>query len=419
MRILHFADLHLGVESYGRIDPQTGLSSRLGDFLTTFDEVVEYALGGDGGREFEKGERIDLVLFCGDAYKSREPSQTHQREFARRIWKLASSGIPVFLLTGNHDLPNAIGRATTMEIFRTLEIENVIVANTPGTYRVETKDGPLQVVALPWARKSALLSREETKSLTFDEVNERLERILTERLMAEVDALDRSLPAILAAHVSVSNATLGSERGMIMGHDYVLLQSNVANPIFDYIALGHIHKKQVLSENPPVVYAGSLERIDFSEEEDEKGFYVVEIGQERPVSFEFHPVKARRFLTIKVNVGAQEPDPTQAVLKAIAKHEIKDAVVRVQVAIPERLEGLLHEGEIRKALKDAHFIAAIARDVARERRPRIAGFFAEQMTPMQALEVYLNSKSTPTERIKELLEYGERLIEESKSKEES
>ena len=408
MKILHFADLHLGVENYGRIDPETGLSSRLGDFLSAFDEVVAYALNND----------IDLVLFCGDAYKSREPSQTHQREFARRIWRLASGGIPVFLLIGNHDLPNAIGRATTMEIFRTLEIENVIVANAPGNYRVQTKAGPIQVVALPWARRSALLSREETKNLTFDELNERLERILTERLIMEVEGLDRSLPAILAAHVSLSNAKSGSERGMIMGHDYMLLPSIVANPAFDYVALGHIHKRQVLSESPPVVYPGSLQRIDFSEEEDEKGFYVVDIGQEREVSFDFHPVKARRFLTIKVNVGPQEAVPTQAVLKAIARHQIEDAIVRVQVAIPERLEGLLEEAEIRKALRDAHFIAAIARDVARERRPRMAGWSAEGITPLQALEVYLNSKSTSPERIKQLLEYGERLIQESRSLEE-
>jgi len=104
MRIVHFADLHLGVENYGRIDPQTGLSTRLGDFLSAFDEVVDYALK----------ENVDLVLFCGDAYKSREPSQTHQREFAKRIWRLASNDVPVFLLIGNHDLPNAIGRATSI-----------------------------------------------------------------------------------------------------------------------------------------------------------------------------------------------------------------------------------------------------------------------------------------------------------------
>ncbi len=85
MRILHFADLHLGVENYsGGNNPETGLSWRFHDFLAALDEVVVYALNN----------AVDLVLFCGDAYKSRDPSQTHQREFARRIWELASAGIP-------------------------------------------------------------------------------------------------------------------------------------------------------------------------------------------------------------------------------------------------------------------------------------------------------------------------------------
>ena len=113
MKILHFADLHLGVENYGHIDPTTGLSSRFHDFLSALDQIVDYALEN----------KVDLVLFCGDAYKSREPSQTQQREFARRINRLSSNGIPIFLLVGNHDLPNAISKATTTEIFDTLAIK--------------------------------------------------------------------------------------------------------------------------------------------------------------------------------------------------------------------------------------------------------------------------------------------------------
>ena len=72
MRILHFSDLHIGVENYGRIDPTTGLSTRLGDFLAALDQVVDFALEND----------VDLVLLAGDVYKGRDPSQTHQREFA-------------------------------------------------------------------------------------------------------------------------------------------------------------------------------------------------------------------------------------------------------------------------------------------------------------------------------------------------
>jgi exonuclease SbcD len=403
VKILHFADLHLGVENYsGGINPETGLSWRLHDFLSAFDEVVDHALNND----------IDLVLFCGDAYKSREPSQTHQREFALRIWKLSSAGIPVFLLTGNHDLPNAIGRATTMEIFKTLQVENVTVASKPGTYLIDTGAGPLQIVALPWARRSALLSREDTKNLTIDEVNQRLQTILTERLQQEAAALDRGLPAVLAAHAYLSSAQIGSERGMIMGNDYVLLQSNVARPEFDYVAMGHIHKKQVLGESPPVVYPGSLQRIDFSEENDEKGYFVVDIDSDRGVSFEFQPVNARRFVTIKVDVGEHETDPTRSVIDTIAGHEIKDAVVRVQITIPEQLTPLLNDGEVRRALQDAHAVAAISRDVAREHRLRMPISSAEGLEPLEALKKYLELKK-PAVPVESLLEYGQRLIGES------
>ena len=107
MRILHFSDLHIGVENYGRIDPETGLSTRLGDFLDSLDQVVEFALN----------EGVDLVLLAGDAYKGRDPTQTHQREFAKRLNRLSQAGIPTFLLVGNHDLPAASSRATAVDIF--------------------------------------------------------------------------------------------------------------------------------------------------------------------------------------------------------------------------------------------------------------------------------------------------------------
>src|SRR4030066_1093820 len=149
MRILHFADLHLGVETYGVVDAATGLSTRLIDVLKALDAVVEYALGND----------VDLVLFCGDAYKNRDPSQTHQREFAKRLRRLSERGIPVFLLVGNHDLPNAIGRATAVEIFDTLAVSHIYVGNRPAVHRIPTNRGNVQVVALPWLRRSALLSR--------------------------------------------------------------------------------------------------------------------------------------------------------------------------------------------------------------------------------------------------------------------
>jgi len=408
MKIIHFADLHLGVENYGRIDPATGLSSRLNDFLAALDQLVDYALEN----------RVDLVLFCGDAYKTREPTQTQQRELARRINRLATGNIPVFLLVGNHDMPNASFRATTTEIFDTLAVKNIYVSsNRPDIYKVPTASGTVQVVAVPWLRRSTLLSREDTKNLNLEQVTRRMQEALTQVITGKAAALEPTLPAILAAHVWVTGARVGSESLMSIGQEPAVLLSNIALPAFDYVALGHIHKHQVLSENPPVVYAGSLERVDFGEEKDEKGFYVVDIQPDpttgkRNVSFEFHPVKARRFLTINVAPEADDLDPTTTVLRAIAGQEtsVRDAVVRLNISLPSSIEGQLRNNEIREALKDAHH-STIAREVQRETRLRLGDRNAEEITPLAALKAWLESQNIPPERQKVLMEYGEKLIE--------
>ncbi|MDD5126567.1 MAG: exonuclease SbcCD subunit D [Dehalococcoidales bacterium] len=407
MKILHFADLHLGVETYGRTDPGTGLSTRILDCLAALDYLVDYAIA----------EHVDLVLFCGDAYKTREPNQTHQREFAKRINKLSAANIPTLLLTGNHDLHNAVGRATSTEIFDTLAVKNIHVANKPDIYQIPTASGTVQIAALPWLRRSVLIGKEETKNLTLEQLNRRAEEILTGIVASHAAKLDPSLPAVLAAHVWVTGGQAGTEKNMTIGQEHTLLLSNVALSAFDYVALGHLHRHQILKEKPPVVYAGSLYRLDFGDEKDEKGFYIVEIDPaQRQTRAEFHPVPDRRFLTINVAIAADEADPTAAVLRAVAEkgNNVKDSILRLNITLPASLEGQLRDNEIRSALKDAHY-AAVAREVQREVRARLGNFTAEELTPLEALQKYLEAKSVPPERAKVLLEYGEKLIGGQKS----
>ncbi|MFC2056123.1 exonuclease SbcCD subunit D [Chloroflexota bacterium] len=343
-----------------------------------------------------------------------------QREFAQRINRLSTNGIPIFLLVGNHDLPNAIGKATTTEIFHTLAIKNVYVSNRPDIYQIETRSGTIQIASLPWLRRSALLSREETKNLNFEQINQKLQQTLTSVVAAHAAKLDPGLPSILAAHVWVFGARVGSESLMAIGQEHKLLPGNVANPAFDYIALGHIHKHQVLLENPPTVYSGSLERIDFGEEEDEKGFYLVEIEQDkessnRRVSFDFHPVIGRPFRTINVNIEAEDADPTSTVLRAIyagGEDKVRDSIVRLQISLPAELEGQTRDNDIRDALKEAYYFTT-AKDIRREARLRLGKTGAEEIVPIEALEKYLAAREPPIppDRVKILLEYGERLIQ--------
>ncbi len=410
MKIIHFADLHLGVESYGRIDPATGLSSRFLEFLSALDQLIDFALKN----------KVDLVLFCGDAYKSRDPSQTQQREFARRISRLSSGGIPTFLLIGNHDLHNAIGRATTTEIFDTLAVKSVYVANRPYVYKIDTPSGIIQIISLPWLRRSALLSREDTKNLGFDQINQKMQEVLTGIINTKAKELDPKLPSVLAAHVWVSGARVGSEKSLTISQEHVLMLSNIANLTFDYIALGHIHKHQVLSSSPPVVYAGSLGRLDFSDEGDDKGFYLVEIESDaetgkRQTTFKFQPINGRRLITINVGLELADTDPTATVLKAIAEKEkgVSDAIVRLLISLPQELEGQIRDSDIRNALAPAHYYT-IAKDIKRESRLRLGDRSAEEITPAQALKAYLEATKVSPERTKPLLEYGARLIEEER-----
>jgi exonuclease SbcD len=409
MRIVHFADLHIGVEQYGRFDPRTGFSTRFRDFLGALDELVDYAIETS----------VDLVLFAGDAYKTREPTQTQQREFARRVYRLAKSGIPIFLLVGNHDLPKADWRASALEIFDVLSIDLVTVADQLTTYRIDTKAGPLQIVAVPWPNVSRFLASEDQRRLSVDEINQTVSKIIANAIRANADTLDPNLPAILTAHISMPPDRIreASERWMTVGSHPLLLRSDLSPDRFDYVALGHHHAYQVIGRNPYIIYPGSMQRVDFGEERDPKGFVVVDIdpaappGQRVRAEPEFHPVHARRFLTIQVRPKLE--DPTAEVLSAIAAAEIADAVVRVEIELSATQDRLLQEAAVRKALSEAHVVAGIRRNVQQGVRRRLPHTDrVEVLAPLEALRLFLEEQNTPADRREVLLAHAQRLIEE-------
>jgi len=400
VKVLHFADLHLGVENYGRPDPATGLHTRLLDFLRSFDELLEYAMA----------EPVDLVLFAGDAYKNRDPNPTHQREFARRIHRLASADIPVFLLIGNHDIPRTAGRANTLDIFATLEVPNVYVCRRPATYQIPTRAGPVQIVGLPWIVRSHLLSREEHKALSLSEIEEltlsKVENILDKQL----EGLNPDLPTILAVHGAVQGATYGSERSVMLGQELVLPLGLVKKAAFDYVALGHIHRHQVLRQKqPPIVYAGSVDRIDFGEEKEAKGFVLADVERGKAQYKFVELASTRRFVTIEVQADGAEP--MAQVQEAIAAHDIREAVVRLIIHTTMEKNRLLHDNEIHKLLSEAFKVATVVRDVERVSRLRLGSDQTiEQMTPLEVLERYLQVRQGPKERIEKLLEYAQRVM---------
>ena len=171
MRLVHFADLHVGMENYGRMDPATGTSSRVRDFLERLDEVIDYALE----------HQADVAVFAGDAFKNRDPDPTQQREFAQRIKRLADA-MPTLLLVGNHDMPGMAARASAVDIFQALAVPGVIVGHKAGAQVVETGPGPVFLAWMPYPMRNRLLAREEHQGKTIDELELALRQTVSDIL---------------------------------------------------------------------------------------------------------------------------------------------------------------------------------------------------------------------------------------------
>lgn len=403
IKLLHLADIHIGMENYGRLDSQSGLNSRVVDFLRRMSQAIDVALERE----------VDVCIFAGDAYKNQRPNPTFQREFSRRIKRLADHDVPVILLVGNHDMATADRAASSLDIFGVLDVPGVIVADREEVHQIVCRRGqPLQVATVPYPQRSRLLAHDTFKNMTLEDLDLALGEIMHQNLtdLAAQVMEKPDLPAVLTAHLSVSEAKQGSEQSVMIGRDIVVLKSLLANPAWDYVALGHIHKHQTLNkdQHPPIVYPGSLERIDFGEEGESKGFVLVELerGQSR---WEFVPVKARPFITIRIDVTTSS-DPMTQILDELDDHTVDGSVVRVIIKATEEQEAVLDDKPIRQALRSANYIASIVRDIDRAQRHRLGGMSAEELTPREVLELYLDSKGTPDKRRAELLRYADAIF---------
>ncbi|MEL6403102.1 MAG: exonuclease SbcCD subunit D [Chloroflexota bacterium] len=406
IRVLHFADVHIGMENYGKTDPKTGLSSRVVDFLRRMDEMVEYAQMND----------VDLVIFAGDAFKTRSPNPTFQREFAWRIQDLAELA-PVVMLVGNHDLsPNAL-KASSIEIYDTLRVKNVIIADDYDVHEIETKRGRVVVGAAPYPIRSRLMQELDDTGRTIKETDKLLAEALGGIMRDLADKADSlagdDTPRILTGHFTVHGAVVGSERNVMLGRDVQISLSLLADTRWDYVALGHIHKYQNLTHDrddmPDVVYSGSIERIDFGEESDPKGFCWVELARNE-TSYEYVRVQARPMVTLRIDCTA-ETYPTRKVVGTIRGVELQDAIVRLLIDLTPETNASLHDGYVRGALYEAgvFHIAGIKRDIERPDRARL-GTNPEGLTHEELLEKYLVSREIAPERRTILLEKAREIM---------
>ncbi|MEW6181253.1 MAG: exonuclease subunit SbcD [Chloroflexota bacterium] len=415
LRILHFADAHIDIANFGRHDPQTGLPLRVLDFLKALDTIVETAIN----------EKVDLVLFAGDAYKDRTPAPTFQREWGRRIIRLSRAGIPCVLLIGNHDLSPALGRAHALQEYQTLEVENVLVIDRPRLLHPHDLFGlPLQMMAIPWISRSTLMAHLQISAVEPRKIHEEIENRLQEIVQGWFKEVDPHLPTVLAAHATVQGAQYGKERSIMLGNDLVLPGSLVRDARLDYVALGHIHLRQNLNEggHPPVVYPGSIERVDFGEADDRK-YFVIAAVQKGKTELDWRELHGRRFVDRHVNLKdlaqhspASMPPVMDHILKVLpAREELEGAIVRLVIDYPRDWEALIDEARLRRHAELAFEFQLVRRPhmAARGRISEIENIAAR--SPLELLEIYWETKGEPAEHIEELKKLAEQIIYQTES----
>jgi exonuclease SbcD len=410
-RILHFADAHIDIANYGKRDPETGLPIRILDFLASLDEIIDTAIK----------EEVDCVLFAGDAYKDRNPAPTFQREWGSRIMRLFQAGIPTILLVGNHDISPSIGRAHAMTEFTTLQVPGIRIIDQPcflsredmSELCSEGKSLEMQLIALPWISRSGMAAALDLQTRDINLIYQEMSRKLSEDLNTWLKDADPDLPTILVAHASVEGATFGGERTVTLGKDLVLPRSLVGDPRLDYTALGHIHKQQDLNqgEHPPIIYPGSIERVDFGEAEDDKYFVIADVNKGK-TKIEWRQLEnIRTFVDRSLKLKSKDKI-TEQVRKALpSPTQLKDAVVRLVLEYPRAWDPLIDETAIRDLVKDSfefHFVKQPQTE-PRIRLPKNKAIGT--LSPQELLDQYWQVSQTPKDEIKTLNELASEILQ--------
>ncbi|MGZ4625009.1 MAG: exonuclease SbcCD subunit D [Kineosporiaceae bacterium] len=254
MRILHTSDWHLG-RSFHRVD-------LLGEQAAVLDHLVGVV----------RAERVDVVLVAGDVYDRALPGVDVVALLDEALGRLASTGAAVVLSSGNHDSARRLGFAA-----RLLERSGVHVRTDPARcgepVLLDDAWGPVAIYPVPYL-EPALVG--PVLGLPAGAGHEEALGAAVSAIRGDLAARPAGTRSVVAAHAFVvGGEPSDSERDISVG-GVGAVPAGVFDGV-DYVALGHLHGRQRLSDR--VRYAGSPLAYSFSERAQTKGSWLVELGR--------------------------------------------------------------------------------------------------------------------------------------------
>jgi len=262
VRFIHTADLHLDTPFKGLTRWNSDLSKKLKDAtFRSFKNIIDLC----------SDKKVDFLIISGDIFDSENKSLAAQLRFFSELKSLSGKGIPVYFTCGNHDPLNSW--------MDTIDLpENVI--------RFDSYVGQFHTF------KKEDIAIADIHGISFNE------KAINRNLAVDFKLTPNPAPISIA----ILHGTVGSP-GPHENYAPFSIE-NVAGKGFDYWALGHIHKKRIVSaSNPTILYPGNPQGRDFGES-GEKGCYLVEISEGNDPVLEFIPSQVIRFEILEIDLSA-------------------------------------------------------------------------------------------------------------------
>jgi exonuclease SbcD len=374
MKFLHTSDWHIGKSLKGR--------SRLDDQSTVLAEIVRVA----------HDQEVDAVLVAGDVYDSAAPSAEAQRLAVHALMRLRDTGAQVIVIAGNHDHPRMFeayrplmaGVGITMVGMPRAAAKGGVVA-----FQARGTGEQVRVALLPFVSQRFAVRAAELVSDSPADQSAKYDQMIRDTLASLARGFEDNAVNLVLAHLTVTNGKFGGgERQAQSIFDYHV-PATAFPADANYVALGHLHRRQTMPAPVPVEYCGSPLAVDFGEEEYIPVVRVVETTVGLPAKGVDIPLTAgRRLRTVRGTVG----ELTERAA------EYGDAYLRVWVREPARAglreqvqEALPNALEVRI---DPEFAAAANAD--RPKRPS-AG-----RGPAELFREYLGTQNIADERVEVL-----------------
>jgi len=293
VKFIHTSDFHLSK------------NLRLQDYVKSLTQIRDFAITN----------KVEFVIVSGDIYDKHTPDNEARVVFKQWLYDLMKANIFIFILLGTHDEANVAHALQDINIYG---FKNIVLMDKVDIYNVDWNGCKLSFLAVPHVSKGKVSNPQQ---YIIEKIQELKGKLTEDRFN------------IFTGHFTTTGALNSSGYSLDKFDEVVVPKELLIDTIFNYVALGHIHKEQTLCMEPPVIYAGGIERKDFGERDNHPQFVYYFQNFDGSYDIQYHPLQVRPMRQWNINEGDSlpicEPGEIVKLIIKVKKERVKN------ICIPE------------------------------------------------------------------------------------